>query len=288
MLRLLTIFLLLAAVGYGQNGGKTFRFTSSNNMFPDSLRRVQPRLYNGKTYAGAEHYSDSSVFVFVPAHFQNQKLVEFVFWFHGWNNSIDSALVQFKLAEQFAASGRNAIFIFPEGPKNAPDSYGGKFEQGSLLPFLREVETLLVKERVLSKMPQKPAILLAGHSGAYRVIGKAIGLYDKNLLHMNEILLFDGLYGELDNYLEFLQQPWNRFVHIYTDNGGTKDNSFTLMQKLDSLGVPYLHKEEMDVTEAELRSNRVIFMHSKKGHNEVITSKVGFEMLLRWRPKGGD
>jgi hypothetical protein len=285
MLRFLTILLLLSSLIQAQPmrpyplpagaKGKAFIIESRFAPFPDSLRNAQPRVYNGKTYSTAEHYSDSSVLVFIPDSFDKKKQYEFVFWFHGWYNNIDSSLKAFRLLEQFYASKRNAIFIFPEGPKNAPDSYGGKLEQWEIFRSLeRQIKKLLVSKRILPDNDIDPMLTLCGHSGAYRVIGKAI----RN--QPSTILLFDGLYGEMDNFQLFCILN-NRFLHIYTDEGGTKENSLQFLKTLADKGIPFLHKEEDEVTEEELRKNRIIFLHSKKGHNEVITNHNNFERILR-------
>ena len=247
-------------------------------MFPDSLRNAQPRVYDGKTYAAAEHYRDSSVLIFVPDYFDKAKNSRFVFWFHGWNNSIDSALFQFQLLEQFYDAHQNAIFIFPEGPKNAPDSYGGKLEKkGVFLALSDDITTFLHSRWVIKKGALSPAIL-AGHSCAYRVIGKIARANPG--AEFSGIYLFDALYGEIESYLELAKKA-TKIINIYTDNGGTKQNSLEFLKMLDSLHTAYLHKEEDELTGEDLKTNRIIFLHSKKGHNEVITSNRNFERFLK-------
>lgn len=257
--------------------GKAFIIESHYAPFPDSLRNVQPRLYNGKTYSAAEHYNDSSVLVFIPDFMDNKKSCQFVHWFHGWNNNIDSSVKSFRLLEQFYRAGTNSIFIFPQGPKNAPDSYAGKWERKTyFLPFTAEWFFTL-RDSVSQFIPLKRGRqLFAGHSGAYRIISK-------QLVYADDVLLFDGLYGELDRYMQFINQAnqTKRFLHIYTDDGGTKENSLQFLKTLAEKGIPFLHKEEDEVTEEELKNNRIIFLHSKKGHNDVITNQRNFERFLR-------
>ncbi len=247
-------------------------------MFPDSLRNVQPRVYGGKTYSAAEHYSDSSVFIFVPDYFNKSKYYEFIFWFHGWNHSIDSALSQFQLLEQFYAAHQNAIFIFPEGPKNAPDSYGGKLEKpGEFSLLAADVFQFLYKKKVVKRKADVAAITLAGHSGAYKVISKIAS--QNSFMDSKKVILFDALYGEIENYLAYAKRQL-KLINIYTEDGGTKQKSLDFLKALDSLHIPYLHKEEDEVTSKELRGNNIIFLHSKKRHNEVITSNRNFERFL--------
>jgi hypothetical protein len=70
-------------------------------------------------------------------------------------------------------------------------------------------------------------------------------------------------------------------VHIYTNNGGTLENSLAFLQVLDSLGISYLHKDEDDITQREIIENRIVFLHSKLGHNDVITDRDNFTRLLK-------
>ena len=63
--------------------------------------------------------------IFVPKGFRAGEATNLVFYFHGWRNNVDDTLKQFRVAEQLAASGVNAILVLPEGPKDAPDSFGG-------------------------------------------------------------------------------------------------------------------------------------------------------------------
>ncbi len=260
--------------------GRAFVLKSANSLFPDTAR-MNGYVYQGNSFSFAQHYNDSSIFVFVPDHFTIHRPYEFVIWFHGWNNSIDSSLSTFQLAQQFYDARRNAIFIFPEGPKNAPDSYGGKWEDPSnTLLGIGDVIFMLEEERVIPPTDGKKSsmfngLIMAGHSGAYKVMAK-------NQQFVKGMYLFDGLYGQMDQYQSFCTDTLNhkRFVHIYTDNGGTKENSLALMHYLDSMHVAYLHTEEEDVTMRELMNNRIIFLHSKKQHNEIITNRRNLERLL--------
>jgi len=280
------LLIFISAIAQPYPPGKVLRISSSHSMFPDSLRNAQPRVYNGKTYSAAQHYSDSSVFIFVPDYFDQKKPMNLVFWFHGWSSNIDTSLVKFQLVEQFYASQRNAIFIFPEGPKNAPDSYGGKLEtKAEFYKLGRDVLPYIPSEKVFGFSTKQAketlfpiTITLAGHSGAYRVMGKILA----NGSPIEEVFLFDGLYGEIEAYQSFaVKQPQKRFINIYTDNGGTKQNSLDFLLQLDSLNVPYLHKEEDALTTEDLKTNRIIFLHSKMGHNEVITNNSNFERFLK-------
>ena len=101
---------------------------SDHTMFPHE-KRAQGHSYEGKAYPADVHYADRTVAIFVPKGFRAGDVTDLVFYFHGWRNNVDDTFTQFKLAEQLAASGVNAVLVLAEGPKNAPDSFGGKLEE---------------------------------------------------------------------------------------------------------------------------------------------------------------
>jgi predicted esterase len=277
------LFLLVNAIA--AQTGMIIRFTSSHAMFPDTAR-AKGHDYNGRHYDAITNYSDSSILIYVPKGFSELSgKINLVFWFHGWGNSIDSAINQHQLLQQFDASGRNAVFVFPEGPKNAPDSYGGKLEQPEIFQQLvREVGKKLYERVIRAKIDYNYLgvydITLAGHSGAYRVISHII-----NKTPVSEVILFDAMYGGNDAYLQWLSVPEHRFINIYTKDGGTFDNSHLIMKQLtDSLHIPMISLNEDDVNEKSLRDNKKLFLFSSKGHNEVITNNRNWERFLRSIP----
>lgn len=261
--------------------GRIIRFSSAYAMFPDTAR-AKGHDYNGKHYDAATHYSDSSVLLYVPKSFSPKGMINLVFWFHGWSNNIDTACKEYELLDQFEASGRNAIFVFPEGPKNAPDSYGGKLERPAIFQQLtKQVIGQLVENNVIPKQRRfniaRYDITLAGHSGAYRVISRII-----NGSPVNEVILFDAMYGGNDAYLQWLSDPSHRFINIYTKDGGTYDNSLFILKSVkDSLHIPVLGTVETDVSEQVLKSNNKLFIFSEQSHNGVITYQRNWERFLR-------
>jgi hypothetical protein len=98
--------------------------TSAYTMFPHE-KRAQGHTYEGKSYPADVHYSDRTVAIFVPKGFRAGDATNLVFYFHGWRNDIDDTFAKFRVAEQLAASGVNAVLVLAEGAKNAPDSFGG-------------------------------------------------------------------------------------------------------------------------------------------------------------------
>ncbi len=251
--------------------GELFVPLFSSAPFPHS-KRANGHTYGKQFFSAEKHYSDSSVAVFIPKGFKQTKNVDLVIYFHGWNNNIDSACAQFKLIEQFAESNKNALFIFPEGPKDAPDSFGGRLEEKDGLNNLVNDVLKYLKEKKKTKHTNVGKIILAGHSGAYRVIAFCLmqGGLTKNI---SDVFLFDALYGQTEKYAYWIDHYKGRFINIYTDSGGTKNETENLMADLDGWKIPYFKTTETDLELKELKKHRLIFIHSDLEHNGVIAER---------------
>jgi hypothetical protein len=229
------------------------------------------------------HYADSSVLIVIPASFKPGKNVNIVCWFHGWFNAIDSANKRFELATQFAASTVNAILIIPETAKNAPDSYGGKLEQTDVFKnLITDVMQYLVSVKSVATTSKPTSILLAGHSGAYRVMANIL---TRGGLPVNEVLLFDGLYSETDKFLQWIgQSRQHRFINIYTNDGGTAEETVLMQKQMDSVGIVYQSIEEEKLTTILLSTNNILIVHSNRLHNDIINQPDYFKLLLGASP----
>lgn len=258
--------------------GEMFVPQFSSAPFPHPERK-NGHVYGDMTYSAQEHYSDRSVAIFITKGFKPTEKINFVVYFHGWNNNIDSACAQFDLIEQFSGSKKNAIFVFPEGPKNSPDSFGGKLEDRDGLKNLIDdvLKFLIKKNRIKSR--EVGNIVLAGHSGAYHVISFCLmrGGYTKNI---SDVILFDALYGQTEKFIHWIENFNGRFVNIYTDNGGTKEETEKLIKILDVNKIPFCRIDEKQLKLEDLNSNRIIFIHSDLTHNQVISRRNQFREFL--------
>ncbi|HEX4852116.1 MAG TPA: hypothetical protein VFV08_14975 [Puia sp.] len=254
------------------------KFASSNTSFPDSARK-NGYTYDSVLYDAKSHYSDSSVLLLVPPQFTATDNVDLVFWFHGWRNNIDTAIVFYELNKQFIGSKRNSILVLPEAAKDAPDSYGGKLEKpGTFSLLVRDALRELKQHQIISNQAKPGRITLAGHSGGYWIIAKI--LQDGNM-PVQEVFLFDGLYAQEFKFMNWIKEnPGHVFVHYYTDHGGTYEDSMEFMEQLKHEKIPFINKEEADLTANDLRNNRVIFVHSLHPHNEIINRPDNFQLLL--------
>ncbi|HMP92974.1 MAG TPA: hypothetical protein PKD90_08900 [Phnomibacter sp.] len=267
----------------GVQGG-CYLLSSPYAPFPDSVRARQPRVYNGVTYPNATHYMDSSLLVFVPDYFTDTLPQAIVFWFHGWYNHIDSSIKTFNLLQQFYGAGKNAVYIVPQGPYNAPDSYGGKWEYRQIYEQLWSQIKPAVLPHALVGIKEHgihSKITLAGHSGAYRVMAKRL-LAEPAYHYGSTVILLDGLYQEMDTYYQQILTNGLRFLHVYTRDGGTAAQSQQLMKQLDAAGIPYLHKAEPAITLDDWKKYRVIFAQSNLNHNQVVYVGNGLMKYLKY------
>ena len=259
-----------------------FRITSSHTSFPDTARAAG-HIYNKVLYDVATHYMDSSVLIAVPKNFDAGKKVDMIFWFHGWSNNIDSASVRFHLLDQFAASLSNSIFVLAETTKNAPDSYGGKLEyDNTFKELVADIEEKLKKEKIIPGKTETGNIILAGHSGAYRVMAYIL---QKGNVPVQEVILFDALYGQTDKYLDWIHLDSSyRFIDIYTNGGGTDGESKEMLKQLIQSNVSVDTIEEKDLNSQLLQKQKILFIHSLHEHNDIINAPDNLQLFLENSP----
>lgn len=253
------------------------KFESAPFPHPD---RKNGHIYKGKSFTFKNHYNDNNVIIFIPKGFKSNEKTDLVFYIHGWFNNIQKAVDEFKLIQQFVDSKKNAIFVIPEVPKNAPDSFGGKFEdKNGLFNLTNDVLTFLQENHKINS-DKVGKIILSGHSGAYKAIAYSLmhGGLTKNI---SDVILFDGLYSQTEKFTHWIENYKGRMINIYTDHGGTKQESENLIKKLNALSMPYFKIEENNLKNDDLKKNRLIFIHSDLTHNEVISKRNQFYKFLK-------
>ena len=245
-------------------------------------KRAEGHQYKAQFYPAHEHYSDNTVAIFIPKGFQERGTVDFVIHFHGWKTDVANVLARHKLIEQLVESRRNAVLVVPQGPRNAPDSFGGKLEDpNGFKRFMGDViETLRQEAALENKNLAIGQIVLSGHSGGYQVIS-AILDHGGMTEHVREVWLFDALYAQTDRFLAWIDRKQGRFVDIYTDRGGTKAETEKLMTTLKQRGTVFFAAEERETKPTDLQGNRLIFLHTDLTHNEVIYKRHEFREYLK-------
>jgi len=143
----------------------------------------------------------------------------------------------YALIDQLEATGAPVMLLLPEVAYDQASSAAGLFSRpGGWYNFLEELlsESLapILGERHVSDIGR---IVVFSHSGAYLVTGyiATIG----NVSQVREVVLFDSLYGAFQMFDQFVKnhlaqlgnQPTQyRFSNVYTDHGGTYNNSLNM------------------------------------------------------------
>jgi hypothetical protein len=251
----------------------------SSAPFPHP-RRASGHTYQKQLYPADKHYSDGSVAIFTPRGFRQTDSVDIVVHLHGWRNNIDTTLSRYKLPQQLYESGKNAILVVPEGPRNAPDSFAGKLEDaGGLKRFIADVVDFLFSRSII-KTHSVGKIILSGHSGAYEGIAFALmrgGIPEK----IREVFLFDALYGDTEKFTYWIDRFNGKLINIYTDSGGTAWETKAMMEDLAGWGIPYLAKDEFAFSPSDFHTNRLIFVHTDLEHEMVVSARMQFREYLR-------
>ena len=260
--------------------GELIVSTFASAPFPHP-KRSEGHKYKTENYSAAEHYSDSTVAIFIPKDFTETGTNDFVVHFHGWRQHLPGVLDHYKPIEQLIESRRNAILIVPPGPKDAPDSFGGKLEdEGGFTRFMTEVlQTLKQKSALKNKDAAIGQIILSGHSGGYQVISSIVdrgGLTD----HVKEVWLFDALYAQTDKFLIWFEKGNKRFIDLYTDHGGTKQETEALMATLKSKNVKFVFGNESEMKITELPNTGAIFIHTDLAHDDTVDKHSTFRDFL--------
>ena len=260
--------------------GQTCLRSFQNAPFPHSSR-AKGYTYNGTFFDTASHYSDSTVGIFIPAGYHPADSVDFVVHFHGWTNHVAAVLDHYELRQQLVQSGRNAILLTPQGPKDASDSSGGRLEKepGAFQALLEEVTHYLLKAGKI-RTNRIGHIVLSAHSGGYNVTSALLaqgGMRDR----ITDVLLFDASYGGLEGFSDWAGAGHGRrLVSLFTRH--LAPENFMLISLLQKRHTPFETLLEPDLTERALLPRRTLFLHTLDlEHDEVMHKRGYFALFLR-------
>ncbi len=263
--------------------GSMLTLKLSSAPFPHAARQDGYR-YEDLYYPPEEHYSDPSVKVFVPAGFRPGGTVDLVFFFHGWYTSIDEAERGFQLSRQFAESGVNALLVLPETARRAPDSFGGNLEEpGGFARLVAELLGDLATARVIDRA-QPGRIVLAGHSGAYRLVSRVLlrgGLAD----NIREVYLFDALYEFEELVAGWIEAGGHRFVALNVSGSETSAVADRLIGLLQEAGVRVAIAADEPRQDFQALASPVVFLRSRYDHYGVVSAADQFGRILRSSPQ---
>ncbi|MEQ1572448.1 MAG: hypothetical protein ABMA64_42905, partial [Myxococcota bacterium] len=180
--------------------------------------------------------------VFVPAVFDDPGQVDVVTHLHGFYAELAATIADERLVEQHAMSGRDAIFVVPQGPVEAASGDFGKLEDpGGHERLIRDVVSTLYRDGFVER-PAFGAQVLTSHSGGYAA---AASLLDHGGLPFAGLFLYDSVYGYVDTFEAFAQSGGVLFSN-YTAYGGTDGNNLALQAALEDAGLAVSHDVRMD------------------------------------------
>ena len=141
--------------------------------------------------------AEGPVHVWRPAGY-NPASAGIAIYLHGYFTTVDRAWIDHRLAAQFAASGRNALFIVPEA------SIGDE----EMPPYLDLEALLAVVEKSGVTIPSGP-LVVAAHSGGFR--GLIVWLANPRV---KQVVMIDALYGKLEELRAWLDRPGHKAILI--------------------------------------------------------------------------
>ncbi len=182
---------------------------------------------------------------------------EVVVYVHGYGAGADEVWTRHRLAAQFEASGRAALFLVPEAPRGPREGVRWR-SLGDLLDAAR---------RAGAPVP-RGGVTLVGHSGGYRSL--AAWLDDPRV---GEIVLLDALYGHEAAFRRFLERG-GRLVVV---SRGTARRATALLRGRPEV----VARPQVPATVDDLPRARVFHFFSQYGHAEIVESGRVLPVVLR-------
>ena len=190
-----------------------------------------------------------------------------IIYIHGYFDNADTAYVGHRLAEQFAMSAVNAMFIVPEAPyqRLAPVNY----------PNLSELLRLVEEQ---TGVPRGMALTAAvGHSGAFRTINAWL---DEPLV--DHVVMIDAMYAN-----EEVMEAWLRASprhHLITIGEDTLPWNEQFLRDMPETFVVDRVPPTYDTWPAEAKTARIVYVRAQYYHMPLITDGIVLPSVLRLLP----
>jgi hypothetical protein len=210
--------------------------------------------------------SRGTVWAWRPAGFRPRDAGVLVY-LHGYYTTVDQAVLDHRLAEQFAAGGRNALHVVAEAP-----AWNG---EDGVWPDLDEL--LAETWRRTGLKPPPGPVVVVGHSGAFRPILAWLGHP-----RLEEVLLLDGLYrgeAQFKGWLQGAGPPARRRLVLVSDE------TFPAAEALAASVPGAVSLGEVPAPDGGLegaaRTARLVHLKSQLGHMAIVESGEVLPPLLR-------
>lgn len=239
-----------------------------------------PQLATAPYPHAGRPYTDSTVGIYVPAHYRSGDSIDYVVHFHGWHNDVRHVLERYRLREQLERSGRNAILVVPQGPKDAPDSDFGKLEhdRNGFARFIAQVGEYL-REHNVTTAETTGRIVLSAHSGGYGGEGGVLAVGGMNA-NVTDVLMFDCAYGHYDAYAAWTKaRSGNHLLSIFTSD--TENGNVYLMSLVQGPEPNIEVHDAHGMTLAELQTRAPTFVLTTVAHDELMQRYDWFSLFLQ-------
>ena len=206
------------------------------------------------------------IHVWIPASYHADTGATIVY-VHGYFDNADTAWTGHQLAQQFALSALNAVFIVPEAPvaQKLPINYP---DLGELLRIVED-STGVARGAALT--------VAVGHSGAFRTLQTWL---DEPLL--DQLVMIDAMYGDEDAIVGWVRaSPRHRLIFVGQDSLlGTEAVADKLPETLIVDRVPPTY----DTWPAAARTARSLYVRAQFMHMPLVTEGIVLPALLRLLP----
>ena len=190
-----------------------------------------------------------------------------VIYVHGYFDDADTAWTGHQLAQQFALSALNALFVVPEAPvaQKTPINYP---DLGELLRLVEDA-TGATRGAALTAA--------VGHSGAFRTLQ---AWFDEPLL--DQLVMVDAMYGDEDAVIGWLRaSPRHRLVFVGED---TLLATESVADKLPETLTIDRFPPTYDTWPAAARTARSVYIRAQYAHMPLVTEGIVLPSLLRLLP----
>jgi hypothetical protein len=221
--------------------------------------------------AGGPHWrlmtERGAVHIWRPAGF-DQRTAGTLVYVHGFYTNVDQAWDDFRLAEQFRSSRRNALFVVPEAPVS-----GNERVRWETIEALLEV----VASQAHVNVPAGPVVVM-GHSGAFITI---LGWLKSP--RMEQIILIDGLYNSEPDFAAWLgtTEKMHRMVLVGFE---TAERSEAFLPGFGEA----LYREGLPANPGQFRRSerqaKLLYVHSQYDHMGLVSGGKAIPVLLRLAP----
>jgi hypothetical protein len=206
------------------------------------------------------------IHVWIPASYRADTGAT-VIYVHGYFDDADTAWTGHQLAQQFALSALDALFVVPEAPvaQKLPINYP---DLGELLRLVEDA-TGVARGAALT--------VAVGHSGAFRTLQSWL---DEPLL--DQLVMIDAMYGDEDAIVGWLKASQrHRLIFVGED---TLLGTESVAEKVpDTLTIDRF-PPSYDTWPAAARTARSVYVRAQFAHMPLITEGIALPSLLRLLP----